>query len=254
MRSSVCPRRLYEAQVSCARTSAGTELVGLTHTTNVARAAVAVDLLSPVKLHHQGEHMLIFSTLGSDGSNHHFVLQQYLDAHGIAQASRIVLFDDFHSGARALIAGRADYLLQCAVHPAAAEITGTYRTAMVVVDAFISPSQPMALVRSMESGEGAGRVGVQPATQSYADLSAWPTIVHEPTVLAVQGGLAEGRYDAGIVFTSFAMAHADRFEVVEPIGIICDAWIVYGRQAVDEGRAVVWNGSPVARQFRARIE
>ena len=197
--------------------------------------------------------MLIFSTLGPEGSNHHFVLQQYLAAHGIAQASRIVLFDGFHSGARALIAGEADYLLQCAVHPAAAEITGTYRTAMVVVDAFISPSQSMVLVRSIGSGEGAGAVGVQPATQSYADLSPWPTVVHEPTVLAVHVGLVEGRYNAGIVFTSFAVAHADRFEVVESIGTVCDAWILYGRQAVDEGKAVVWNDSPVARQFRARI-
>jgi hypothetical protein len=196
--------------------------------------------------------MLIFSTLGCEGSNHHFVLQQYLAAHGIAQASRIVLFNDFHSGAHALIAGDADYLLQCAVHPAAAEITGTYRTAMVVVDAFISPSQPMALVQSMGSADGAGKVGVQPATQSYADLSAWPTIVHEPTVLAVQAGLTAGRYNAGIVFASFAKAHAERLEVIETIGTVCDAWIVYGRQAVDEGAAVVWTDSPVARRFHAQ--
>ncbi|SOE06196.1 hypothetical protein SAMN05518800_6822 [Variovorax sp. YR752] len=79
------------------------------------------------------------------------------------------------------------------------------------------------------------------------------TVVHEPTVLAVQAGLAEGRYEAGIVFASFAAAHAERFEVMEPIGTVCDAWIVYGREAVDEGRAVVWNGSPVARQFLERI-
>lgn len=204
-------------------------------------------------LHFQGEHMLIFSTLGCEGSNHHFVLQQYLAAHGIAQACRIALFDDFHSGARALIAGEADYLLQCAVHPAAAEITGTYRTAMVVVDAFISPSQPMALVRSTAGGEGAGKVGVQPATQSYADLSAWPTIVHEPTVLAVQAGLSEGRYGGGIVFSEFAKKHADRFELIEPIGTVCDAWIVYGRQAVDQGRTVVWKNSPIARQFLNRL-
>ncbi|CAN7723163.1 hypothetical protein LJR084_006204 [Variovorax sp. LjRoot84] len=196
--------------------------------------------------------MLIFSTLGREGSNHHFVLQQYLAAHRMAEATRIVLFDDFHAGARALIAGESDYLLQCAVHPTAAEITGTYRTAMVVVDAFISPSRPMALVRAIGSGEGTGKVGVQPATQSYADLSAWPTVVHEPTVIAVQASLAEGRYETGIVFASFAEAHAERFEVMEPIGTICDAWIVYGREAVDEGRAVVWKDSPVARQFRER--
>ena len=197
--------------------------------------------------------MLTFSTLGQAGSNHHFVLQQYLAAHGIEEACRIVLFDDFHAGARALIAGEADYLLQCAVHPAAAEITGTYRSAMVVVDAFISPSRPMALVRATHSEEGAGKVGVQPATQTYADLSAWPTVVHEPTVLAVQTGLSEGRYGAGIVFSDFAEKYADCFDVIEPIGTVCDAWIVYGREAVDQGRAVVWKDSPLARQFRDRL-
>ncbi|MBT2326956.1 hypothetical protein J7E62_32175 [Variovorax paradoxus] len=197
--------------------------------------------------------MLTFSTLGPEGSNHHFVLQQYLAAQGIENAARVVLLDDFHTGARAVIAGEADYLLQCAVHPAAAEITGTYRAAMVVVDAFISPSRPMALVRAKCGGEGAGKVGVQSATQSYADLSAWPTVVHEPTVLAVAAGLAEGRYEAGIVFASFAEAHADRFEVIESVGTVCDAWIVYGREAVDEGRAVVWKDSPAARRYRERI-
>jgi hypothetical protein len=197
--------------------------------------------------------MLTFSTLGPAGSNHHFVLERYLAEHGIEKAVRIVLFDDFHNGAQALIAGEADYLLQCAVHPAAAEITGTYRTAMVVVDAFISPSRPMALVRAKDAGEGAETVGVQPATQTYADLSAWARVVHEPTVLAVQVGLSEGRYGAGIVFSDFAEAHAGRFELLEPIGTVCDAWIVYGRAAVDEGRAVVWKESPVARQFRNQI-
>ncbi|MET3184120.1 UNVERIFIED_ORG: hypothetical protein ABIC43_007316 [Variovorax guangxiensis] len=197
--------------------------------------------------------MIIFSTLGPRGSNHHFVLGQYLAAHGLAHAARITLFDDFHSGARALIAGEADYLLQCAVHPAAAEITGTYRREMAVVDAFISPSQPMALVQARDGREDAGKVGVQPATQSYADLSAWPNVVHEPTVLAVQSGLEEGRYGAGIVFASFAASRTERFEVIEPIGTVCDAWIVYGRAAIDEGRAVVWKDSPVARQFRQRV-
>jgi hypothetical protein len=124
---------------------------------------------------------------------------------------------------------------------------------MVVVDAFISPSRRMALVRARRVGEGAATIGVQPATQTYADLSAWPTVVHEPTVLAVQSGLSEGRYGAGIVFSDFAEKHADRFEVIQPIGTVCDAWILYGREAVDQGRAVVWKDSPIARQIRDRI-
>jgi len=42
--------------------------------------------------------------------------------------------------------------------------------------------------------------------------------------------------------------------MVQSIGTVCDAWIVYGRQAVDDGRAVVWDDSPVARHFRTQIE
>ena len=64
---------------------------------NPAAAAVEFDHLS--KSRSTTKQALTFSTLGLEGSNHHFVLEQYLAAHGIAQASRIVLFDDFHAGA-----------------------------------------------------------------------------------------------------------------------------------------------------------
>ena len=198
--------------------------------------------------------MLTFSTLGPEGGNHQFVLQQYLAVHGIADAARIVLFDDFHAGARDVAGGRVDYMLQCAVHPAAAEITGSYRSAIVPVDAFVSPSRPMALVRARRAdGDPGGRVGVQPATASYVDLSPWESVGHEPTVLAVQAGLVEGRYDAGIVFSSFALAHAGAFQIVEAIGTVCDAWIMFGRKAVDNGAAVVWRDSPVGRQYWLEI-
>jgi hypothetical protein len=193
--------------------------------------------------------MLTFATLGPEGSNHHFVLQQYLQAHRLTGAAAMRMVDDFHAGARAVLAGEADYLLQCAAHPATAEITGRYRTRMAVVDAFVSPSRPMALVQTRSTAADGGRVGVQPATQSYANLARWPEVVHEPTVMTVQDGLRQGRYDAGIVFTSFALAHADVFQVVETIGTVCDAWILYGKEAVDHGEAVVWRDSPVARQY-----
>lgn len=193
--------------------------------------------------------MLTFSTLGPEGGNHHYVLQHYLAAHRIADAARVVVFDDFHAGARELIEGHTDYMLQCTVHPAAAEITGRYRKHIRPVDAFISPSRPMTLVRARRAGLHPGVVGVQPATASYVDLSPWPQAVHEPTVLAVQIGLTEGRYDAGIVFSSFALAQADLYQVIEPIGPVCDAWTVFGRESVDAGAAVVWRDSPVARLY-----
>lgn len=195
--------------------------------------------------------MLTFLTLGPVDSNHHFVLERYLAAHGLGAGARAVLIDDFHEGARRVIAREADYLLQCAVHPAAAEITGTYRRDLHVIDAFICPSRPMALVRTKRPRAGLGCVAVQPATQSYVDLSGWASIVHEPTVSAVQQGLLAGHYEAGIAFSSLAERQPEDFDLVEQIGTICDAWVVFGRDAVDGGQAVVWTRSPARRQYRA---
>ena len=194
--------------------------------------------------------MLTFLTLGPEGSNHHFVLQRYLAAHGIADTARIELIDDFHRGARELMAGRADFMLQCAVHPDAPAITGTYRKEVFVVDAFISPSRPMALLRARAAQGRAHSVGVQPATLNYADLSGWPSVVHEPTVTEVGKGLVEGRYDAGIAFSSLAAEHPGVFDVVEDIGAVCDAWVVFGTKPVDDGRAIVWRESPVSGLYR----
>lgn len=197
--------------------------------------------------------MLTFLTLGPEGSNHHFVLERYLAAQMLGNGVRVALIDDFHEGARRVMAREADYLLQCAVHPSAPEITGAYRKALKVVDAFISPSRAMALVRARTPCRGRGRVAVQPATQSYADLRGWSEIVHEPTVLAVQKGLVDGRYEAGIAFASLVEQRPGDFEVVEMIGTVCDAWMVFGRTEVDQGRAVVWTDSPASRQYRVAL-
>jgi len=137
--------------------------------------------------------MPTFATIGSEGSDHHVVLQQYLASHGITESSRQLLLDDFHAGARDVVEGRADYLLQCAVHPAATAIAGTYRPRLVVVDAFISPRRPMALVQARKTEGGNGRIAVQPTTQGDTDLSGWCDVVHEPTVAAVQMGLQARR-------------------------------------------------------------
>lgn len=208
--------------------------------------------------------MSIFSTLGPATGNHAFVLRRYLEAHGLLPGTQILLFEDFHAGARAIERGEADFMLQCAAHPDVPAITGTYRRTVMVVDAFVSPSQAMELVRMRTpprpdregviapcAPHAAERVGAQPATACYADLGAWRTVVHEPTVTHVQEGLIEGRYGAGIVFSAWAERMHDRVERVSDIGTVSDAWILFGRERVDAGQALVWTSSPVSRRFRA---
>ena len=201
--------------------------------------------------------MLRFLTLGPESGNHGFVLRRYLAAHGLRPQVQATVgyVEDFHDAARQVIAGEADFLMQCAVHPAAPEITGRYRNALFVVDAFVSPSQPMALLRSTQPvahGGAAVRdaVGLQPATEHYVDLSRWPKRVLEPTVFAVGQGLLQGRYAAGIAFEALAHEYPDRLAVVQPIGAVCDAWIVFGPRPVDRGQALVWTSSPAAALFR----
>lgn len=193
--------------------------------------------------------MLSFVTLGPSGSNHDFVLRRYLAAHGLAERARVGLVDDFHEGARQVVTGEANFLMQCAVHPSAAEITGHYRKSLFVVDAFISPSRPMALLRARGLGAPVDCVGVQPATLHYADLSAWPRRVLEPTVAQVGAGLLLGRYAVGIAFASLAHEHPAQLEVLQAIGTVCDAWMVFGASPVDGGEAVVWPDSPVSRLY-----
>ncbi len=200
--------------------------------------------------------MLRFMTLGPEGGNHAFVLRRYLAAHGLRLEERAIIgyVQDFHDGAGQVMAGEADFLLQCAVHPAAPEITGRYRNSLFVVDAFVSPSQPMALMRSTHPAAAEGganeAVGLQPATEHYVDLSRWPIRVFEPTVSKVGEGLLCGRYAAGIAFESLADDYPDRLQVVQPIGTVCDAWIVYGPRPVDRGQTLVWTSSPAAALFR----
>jgi hypothetical protein len=192
-----------------------------------------------------------FITLGPSGSNHEFVLHRYIDAHGLGPRARIGLVDDFHVGARQVMSGEADFMLQCAAHPDLGDVTGLYRHALFVVDAFISQSRPMALMRRKDPVGVPDCVAVQAATRHYADLSRWPRVVIEPTVMAVSEGLLARRHAAGIGFASFAQSHPEDLEIVEPVGSICDAWVLFGRMAVDDGQAVICTTSPVSRLFAA---
>ena len=73
-----------------------------------------------------------------------------------------------------------------------------------------------------------------------------------PTVLAVGNALTAEEIDAGIAFSALAESQPQRLEVLQPVGTVRDAWVVFGCEPVDEGQPVVWLARPVARQFQAR--
>lgn len=186
-----------------------------------------------------------FITLGPVGSNHHFVLKRYLEHHGLSQHAHIDLLLDFHEGARRLAQGEADFMLQVAVHPETATVLATYRHSIFVVDTFISESQPMAVVCKRDV-LNPKNLALQPATRDYVNASRFDKLINEVSVASVAQGLIDGTFEAGITSASLVEDMPDRFRIEELIGTVDDAWIIYGRKAVANGKIISDRSGPAA--------
>mgnify|MGYP000331990092 CR=1 FL=1 len=97
--------------------------------------------------------MQVFATLGPSGSNHDYVARRYLAFHGLEGAARVELFPAFRDAFEALFSGRADYILQAAVHPDAARSVAIYRDRAPLIDTFQSTGEGSAKrYRSLGNG------------------------------------------------------------------------------------------------------
>ena len=193
--------------------------------------------------------MLTFATLGPTGSNHEFVTRRYLDFHGLPDA-RIALVLEFDVAFAMLRAGTADFVVQVAVHPDTASVVGRHFREFFIVDVFVSPSRPLAVLT--RAGVDRPRsIGMQPATRAYVDTTRWEAIVDEISIASVARSLLDGRIDSGITATEYASLHPDHLRVDEVIGTPDDAWIVYGRERTTGGAFLAWRDSPAGRRYRA---
>ncbi len=193
--------------------------------------------------------MLVFATLGPAGSNHELVTGQYLKRHGLSDA-RVLLVDDFEDALRRMASGEVDHIVQVAVHPAAAKIVAKahFEHDIRVIDTFISPSRPLAVLTRMEV-ELPKTLGLQPATEAYVDTSRWETLIPEISIATVAEGLVAGRFDSGIAALDFAAAHPGLFRVELELGSVDDPWIVYGRERASDGGVVAWLDGPASRMY-----
>lgn len=189
-----------------------------------------------------------FATLGPAGSNHEFVIRRYLDFHGLHNGAEVELVLDFQEGATRLIGGEIDFMLQVAVHPDAADVVARNRHAMFVVDAFVSGSRPMAVVCRRDV-ERPAHLALQPATTGYIDACRYGRLIDEVSTASVAAGLLDGRYQAGLTYAAVAEEHPTRFRVLEMIGTVDDAWMVYGRHRLSQGRLLADPLSPAARAY-----
>ena len=192
--------------------------------------------------------MLTFATLGPAGSNHALVTGRYLEAHVIKNA-QVRLVDEFGQALVLMTVGDVDFIVQAAVHPAAAETVAKarFKHGFHVVDTFIAPSHPLAILTRRDVTKPR-TLGLQPATQHYADTSRWPEIVHLPTTVAVGEALLNREIDSGLTQLALADAHPAALCVDVEIGTIDDPWLVIGRSRTCDGNEILtWQNSPGGR-------
>lgn len=194
--------------------------------------------------------MIVFATLGPAGTNHELVTKRYLAFHGIdARIELVTRFDDAIEG---LKSGAVDFVIQCAVHTDTPRIMGENFRAIYVIDTFISPSKDLAILTRADVAEPKTIALIRPSTESYADLSPWPELVHDISIPIILGKMLEGVYDSGLVYLEYAEQYPGRFRVDRVIGSPDDAWIVYGRERTYRDGVLAWRDSPAAALYRAR--
>jgi len=193
---------------------------------------------------------LKFATLGPAGSNHELVTQNYLAFHGLDDAN-ITLVNDFADALNMLVNDHVDHILQVAVHPSTTALVATayFQHGVYVIDAFVAPSHPLAVLTRAEVAQPV-TLALQPATKEYTDTSRWTTLVPEISTGTVAAGLLEGRYDSGITRLDLADRYPGRFRVDSVIGTVDDPWIVYGKSRTCDGPLLAWRDSPLGRRFR----
>lgn len=192
---------------------------------------------------------LTFVTLGPAGTNHEMVTRNYLEFRGI-ETAKIYLVDEFQEGLEMMADGRADFMVQVAVHPDCADVVATahFEYGFHVVDTFISPSKDLGILTRVEI-EHPKSLALQPATKNYADLGRWEEFVHVSSIMRIAEGLLDGSYESGLTTLELTNQYPNRFRIDAHIGTVDDPWIVLGKQRVSNGELVAWPSSPVVEQL-----
>jgi len=190
-----------------------------------------------------------FLTLGPAGSNHEFVTRRYLDFHGLRDRASVDLVPDFDRGADAVLQGAADFMVQCAVHPAAMSTVAKCFVGLHLIDTFISPSQDLAILQRNDAVQPTSLAVMLP-TLPYLDRNRWPQIELVDTVAEVTQGVIDGKFAIGLGYASAADRHPEQLHVRQFVGTVDDAWMVYGRVRVSAGELSAWRDSPAAQLYR----
>jgi hypothetical protein len=184
-------------------------------------------------------------TLGPTGTCHERAAIEYMAFQGV-EDFEIEFIGDFFDGLERIRGKDNAFLIQCSAHPKVHEITERYWAEIFVVDTFIYPTKPLAVLRRREVDQPKS-LGLVPATAGYIDRSDWDEIIDVQSKPIVAAELLAGRYEAGLTHLEHLDAHPDELCLVEEIGEIDTTWVVYGTQKRFQGKVI---GIPSAELFR----
>ena len=188
-----------------------------------------------------------FITLGPSGTCHENALRHYLEFQGV-ESFEIVLVGDLLEAIGQVREQPNTFLVQCSAHVQVHLVTERFHTEVFVIDTFIYPTKELALLIRTDVSDPKS-LGIVSATRGYLDLSAFETIIDEPSKPVVATNLLDGRYDAGLTHAHHAVEHPDRLRLAEYYGAVDTTWIVYGRHKRFAGDVI---GQRVPALFEAR--
>ncbi len=192
---------------------------------------------------------LHFVTLGPAGSNHELATERYIAFHKLD--ARVSLIDDFFDGLRMMHAGQADHMVQVAVQTDCADVVARahFDYGIHIIDTCISLSKDLAIL-TRSNVETPGSLALQPATRGYTDISRWPDHIAVSSIMRIAEGLLDGTYESDLTTLELAHQNPGRFRIDATIETVDDAWLVFGKSSVANGKIVVWPDNPGTKMIR----
>lgn len=175
-------------------------------------------------------------TLGPTGTCHERAVVEYMRFQGV-EDYEIELIGDFLDGLERIRGQEDSFLVQCSAHPGVHEVTERYWMEIFVVDTFIYPTKPLAVLARRDV-ERPRSLGLVPATAGYVDRGEWEEIVEVQSKPIVAAELLQGRYDAGLTHLEHLEEHPDELRLEQRIGEIDTTWVVYGTQKRFQGSVI----------------
>lgn len=175
-------------------------------------------------------------TLGPTGTCHERAAVEYMSFQGVGDFE-IEFIGDFFDGLKKIRGRDNAFLIQCSADPKVHEVTEQHWAEVFVVDTFIYPTKPLAVLSRREA-ERPRTLGLVPATAGYIDANDWREIIDVQSKPIVAAGLLEGRYEAGLTHLEHLAANPEELRLVELIGEIDTTWLVYGTRKRFQGELI----------------